>query len=1107
MSRSGFTDWIFRFLALSTLIFATGWMALSLALPPAYASPIWPPTGIALAALLMWGRSLWPAVWIGLYALDLWVGTHAANTPGSSGTFYTAAEATGSTLETVAAVWLARRWVSPGVPELTTPRSILQFALLTGPLACLIAPSTGTATLVHFNVIPDSMTWLVWWNWWVGDTLSAVIITPIMFCLFAQPREFWQPRRLTVALPLLGSLVVMISIFTFIFRTGESNIQLQFDNEAVRFSAAITENIDRIIDASVTVAPATSSEFSAFSSGILQRNPEIQALEWIPRITREQRGHFEQSVPAEHYKDFKIREQGSDGDLAPARDRKEYFPVLFVEPREGYSQAIGYDLASEPIRRQALETARTSGEPVVSQRINPLIGEPDIHYRVLVVTPVYNAPRKNQYSDKNFLGFAVALIRLDRLVEIALTEFEWRGLHLSIHDLSAPPEAMDLYHEDRNWGDVVDFHLKNWQKTLTVADRTWRISITPDADFVARHSAWLPWVTQANGLALISILAFYLLAITGRTAHIQTIVTERTASLEAANKQLLLAARVFTDAREGITISDADGIITDVNPMFCEITGYSREEAIGQATHILKSDMQTPEFYAKMSETLSQQGHWQGEVWNHKKNGELYAELLTLSALRDNNGDISNFIGLFSDITPLKQQQQALELLAYHDPLTNLPNRTLFEDRFSQAIARCNRDKSLLAICYMDLDGFKQVNDQLGHEAGDQLLIEVAKRIIASLREGDTAARLGGDEFALLINIQSKLHCEHIFSRIHTALTQPYFIKGQAVTIAASSGITIYPENSVDNETLLRHADHAMYQAKQSGRNRYLFFDTEQEQQLHSRRELLDSIEDAVTRHELRLYFQPQVNIKTGAIVGMEALIRWLHPERGLLLPMEFLPLIEGSEQEYIVGSWVIEEALQQLQQWQSEGLDIKMGVNISPRQLQRSTFINQLGQALAKHPDIQPHWLELEILESSAMDNVQAAKNIVWLCCNALGVQFALDDFGTGYSSLSHLRHLPVSTIKIDQSFVRDMLEDPHDYSIVEGVVGISKAFGHRVVAEGLESEAHGLAFLDMGGIYAQGYGIARPMPADEVMSWCRTWQPFASWKAFDTGKSVTLI
>jgi diguanylate cyclase (GGDEF)-like protein/PAS domain S-box-containing protein len=1230
MSRLGITYWISRFLALTALICTTGWLALNLALPPGYASPIWPPTGIALAALLIWGRNLWPAIWVGTYSLNLWIGAHAAGNL-SAGTLYTAAgEAAGSTLQALVAVWLTLRWVYPGAPKLTEPRTILIFAILTGPLACLIAPSIGTASLLYSDTIPASMVPLVWWNWWVGDTLSAVIIAPIMFCFFARPHKFWRPRRLTVALPLFGMLAVLISIFTFIFRTGESNIQLQFDNVATLIAAAITENVDRTIDASVTVAPAKRSEFAAFTSGILQRNPEIQVLEWIPRITGEQRGHFEQSAQAEGYSDFSIKEHVTGGAIVSATDRKEYFPILFAEPMTGNLQSLGFDLASEPVRRQALEAARTSGKPVVSQRINPLHGEPDIRYRVLVVTPVYDAPRKNQYFDKNLAGFTVAVVRLDRLVETALTEFDWRGLHLTIRDLNAAPETSELYHENGNWNNVFDFKLKVLQKTLTVADHTWQVTIAPDTDFVTRHSAWLPWVTQANGLVLTSILMFYLLTITGRTAHIQTIVTERTASLEAANKQLKiaekellastqklrglyelsplgialnrmdgkfievndafrrmtgystnelknlsywtltpqkyqaqehaqlallaehgyfgpyekeyltcdgqllsvrmngmlvkgeddndyiwsivediteskraqdqlkLAARVFTDAREGITISDADGIIIDVNPTFCEITGYSREEAVGQTTHMLKSEEQSPEFYAGMLETLKKQGHWQGELWSHKKNGELYAELLTLSALRDESGQIRYFIGLFSDITPLKQQQQALELLAYHDPLTNLPNRSLFEDRFSQAIARCNRDKALLAICYMDLDGFKQVNDSLGHEAGDQLLIDVAKRITASLREGDTAARLGGDEFALLINIHSKLHCENILSRIHKTLAQPYLIKEQQVVIAASSGITIYPQDSVDNETLLRHADHAMYQAKQSGRNRYMFFDTDQDQQLQGRRELLDSIEDAVTRHELCLYYQPQVNIKTGAIVGMEALIRWRHPERGLLPPMDFLPLIEGSELEYIVGSWVIEEALQQLQRWREEGLDIKMGVNISPRLLHRNTFINQLGQTLAKFPDMPSHWLELEILESSAMDNLQTAKNIVWLCCNALGVQFALDDFGTGYSSLSHLRHLPVSTIKIDQSFVRDMLEDPHDYSIVEGVIGISKAFGHRVVAEGLETEAHGLAFLAMGGIYAQGYGIARPMPPDEVLSWCKTWRPYASWKNF---------
>ncbi|MGR9117606.1 MAG: ABC transporter substrate-binding protein, partial [Gammaproteobacteria bacterium] len=335
-------------------------------------------------------------------------------------------------------------------------------------------------------------------------------------------------------------------------------------------------------------------------------------------------------------------------------------------------------------------------------------------------------------------------------------------------------------------------------------------------------------------------------------------ITERKRDQE----KLQLAARVFSEAREGITITDPDGIIIDVNPTFCEITGYRREEAIGQSSRILKSGKQRPEFYRSMWKSLIEQGHWQGEIWNCKKNGELYAELLTISALRDDAGNIINYIGLFSDITQSKQQQKTLEFMAHYDPLTRLPNRVLFADRFSQAIAHSNRVRSLLAICYLDLDGFKHINDTMGHEAGDQLLVEVAKRIKSQLREEDTVSRLGGDEFALLLeNLDSLEQCREVLGRIHKILTEPFLIEAEPITIAASSGVTIYPDDKEQPDILLRHADQAMYQAKLEGRNRYKLYDPVHDQRAQAQRQQLNELEQAFTQNQFCLHYQPKINI------------------------------------------------------------------------------------------------------------------------------------------------------------------------------------------------------------------------------------------------------
>jgi len=563
-----------------------------------------------------------------------------------------------------------------------------------------------------------------------------------------------------------------------------------------------------------------------------------------------------------------------------------------------------------------------------------------------------------------------------------------------------------------------------------------------------------------------------------------------------AEEKLLLFSRVFNDTNEGITITNAQNEIVDVNPAFCDITGYSRDEVFGQNPRILSSGKHSPEFYAAMWQDINEQGHWQGEVWNRKKTGELYAELLTISTLLDDNDKVINYVGVFTDITHSKQQQEKLSLMAHYDILTGLPNRTLFVDRFHQSIAHSNRSEHQLAVCFLDLDNFKPVNDNHGHDAGDQLLIEVAQRITASIREVDTVSRQGGDEFTLLLNdIESYDQCELTLDRILNSLAQPYLIDGTLHHITASIGVTLYPDDNEDIDTLIRHADNAMYQAKQSGKYRYHIFDSMQDQQLTQKHHRLDEIQQALINNEFSLYYQPKVNMVTGKVFGVEALIRWLHPEKGLIPPLDFLPLIDGTDIELQVGDWVINQALQQMACWLTQDIKLEVSVNIASHHLQSDAFLVNLEAALAQYPSVNSQYLQLEILESSALGDLQAINGIIKTCQEALAVNIALDDFGTGYSSLTHLRNLSANTIKIDQSFVRDMLDDPDDYTIIDGVIGLTDAFNREVIAEGVETTEHGLMLLLMGCEQAQGYGIAKPMPADDLPGWLSAYTPNQEW------------
>lgn len=563
-----------------------------------------------------------------------------------------------------------------------------------------------------------------------------------------------------------------------------------------------------------------------------------------------------------------------------------------------------------------------------------------------------------------------------------------------------------------------------------------------------------------------------------------------------AEEKLKLSGRVFNQAHEGILITKPDGRIVDVNPAFCDITGYSREEVINQQPSILKSGKHPESFYREIWQSLIEKGYWQGEIWNRRKNGELLAELLTISTLMDDQGDTLHYLGLFSDITEIKAQQQALEMMAHYDMLTQLPNRTLFADRFQQAISHSIRQHSLLGVIFLDLDGFKPINDNYGHEIGDQVLIEVAQRIKACIRLDDTASRLGGDEFAILLNdISSVEHCERLVSRLLRTIQLPYRIDGDIIQLGASMGVTLFPLDESDADTLLRHADQAMYQSKQTGRNRYSIFDAVHDKQILLKQSQLDNLHQAFNKNQFCLYYQPKINMRNGRIHGAEALLRWNHPQQGILEPATFLSSMAGTELEIRIGNWVIDQTLKQLQNFHQQNRVIEISVNISAHHLQWPGFFDHLDRLLAKYPDLPAEYLQLEVLESSVLTDIQNISAIISTCREGLGVRIALDDFGTGYSSLSHLRHLPVDVIKIDQSFVRDIMDDPNDFTIVEGVIGLSHAFQHQVIAEGVESIEHGLMLMTIGCDMAQGYVIAQPMPADELGLWMEDYQPESRW------------
>lgn len=586
----------------------------------------------------------------------------------------------------------------------------------------------------------------------------------------------------------------------------------------------------------------------------------------------------------------------------------------------------------------------------------------------------------------------------------------------------------------------------------------------------------------------------------GRTIELvgsYTDISER----RGAQTRLEFAASVFSHAREGITITDAKGNILNVNEAFTRITGYTREEVLGLNPRILQSGRQDAAFYVAMWTDVRAKGFWEGEIWNRRKSGEVYPEILTISAVLRDDGETSHYVAVFTDVSRQKELEQQLKQIAHFDALTGLPNRVLLADRLTQAIIHSRRTGRQVALLYIDLDGFKAVNDVHGHAAGDRLLVTLAERMRECLRAGDTIARLGGDEFvAVLTDLGHQAATSALIERLLAALGQPVQIDGLVLNVSGSIGVTYFPQREpVGADQLLRQADQAMYQAKLTGRNRAHVFDVEQSKSLRERSELVQRMREGLDKHQFVLHYQPKVNMRSGKVVGVEALIRWQHPEHGVLAPAAFLPAIAHHRIEVDLGAWVIDTALTQIETWRDAGLDLPVSVNIAGHHMQQPDFVDQLELLLGKHPRVPADFLELEVLESTALDDIAHVSKVI-RACKAIGVGVALDDFGTGYSSLTYLKRLPAGVLKIDRCFVSDMLHDPDDLAILEGVLGLARAFQRTAIAEGVETVAHGKMLLQLGCELAQGYGIARPMAADDLTLWVASWRPKAVWS--NTGR-----
>lgn len=570
-----------------------------------------------------------------------------------------------------------------------------------------------------------------------------------------------------------------------------------------------------------------------------------------------------------------------------------------------------------------------------------------------------------------------------------------------------------------------------------------------------------------------------------RDRHEVLMVVREITQRKQQESQMRLWAKVFEGSNEAILITDPNFRIISINRAYETIMGYTEAEVLGVDTLEVGSRLQTYSFYRNLVSVLKERGHWQGELTNQRKNGEEFPCWFSVTQVTDARGEPENYIAIFNDITEHKSSRAQIEFLAHHDSLTGLPNRILLNDRLEMAITQSHRQRERLGILFIDLDRFKNVNDSLGHSVGDEILKEAAKRLTSSVRTGDTVSRLGGDEFVVLFpKVRDEGNLADLTIKLREKLQQSYMVNGISLHMTPSIGIAVYPEDGEDPNTLIKNADAAMYLAKEKGRNNFQFYTPTLNAKTLDRLKLESDLRDAITAGNFELHYQPQVNGKTGQLWGLEALVRWRHGERGLISPLEFIPLAEETGLIMPLGEWVLKEAARQLAEWRQRGQpELVVSVNISALQFRQTDFLQRV-KSIIEGAGLGPEAIELELTESILMNDVEVSIQTL-KSLRDLGFRIAIDDFGTGFSSLNYLRHLPINVLKIDQSFVREMIREPESLAIVESIIALAHALGKETIAEGVETldeyqllEARGCQLM-------QGYYFAKPMPVAGFEEW----------------------
>jgi diguanylate cyclase (GGDEF)-like protein/PAS domain S-box-containing protein len=908
----------------------------------------------------------------------------------------------------------------------------------------------------------------------------------------AAPQQAFRTR--TALLALLCGFGLTGALFAGVSRLEAQRAQLAFEQRVQARAFVLREGVNGALSSLYAVnqlfasRPATSrAEFHRFVTPLLQRYPYVLGTSYLRFIDQAERPAFEAALQAVQ-PGATLREM-RDGVAVPAAVRPRYRVIDYIEPLAGNESALGlntlFSERDDATRRRAYATGAPAAGPLV-----PLAQHAGVASRrgVVVVMPLYGGGR--------VVGETALTLAPREMIEKIFASAGPDAGALALRVYAGPTaDAASLVYEAAPAPAPGRLSLPAWlypahaapvAQALDVAGTRWLLQATPAARVPpGEHLASL--FTLLLGVLTTVLGAAFVDSLKRRKAVIQQQVAQRTAQLKAANQALLLRQRAIESSTNAVVITSTGPHhpIVYVNPAFERITGYRAEEALGRSPRMLLGDDAEQAGIDELRGAVREQRDGHAVLRCYRKDGTLYWNDVYLSPVRDAQGALVNFISIQHDITAIKAYESELEHRATHDALTGLPNRALLQDRLAQTIQHSGRKGHELWLVSIDLDRFKFTNSRLGHQGGDRLLQIVAARLQAAVRPVDTVARLGGDEFALLLlpeHGSSAPRAEQL-QRVLESLAAPLVLDGAELFLTASAGIAAFPSDSKEPGVLAERADIAMFRAKEMGGNQYQFYTAGMNERLGERLRIESALRTALERGEFELHYQPQVDSAAGRIMGMEALIRWRHPEMGMVAPNRFIPLAEETGQILAVGHWVLRSACRQLRDWQRDGRRaLRIAVNVSARQLAEPDFVQGVAEVLAE-TGLAPHCLELELTESAVMNDVAHATAVMHEL-KKLGVKLAIDDFGTGYSSLAHLKRFEIDVLKIDQTFVRDLTVDPDDAAIVTTIIALAKNLGLEVISEGVETQEQ-LDFLRRHGCrHMQGYFFGRPLPAADFLA-----------------------